>query len=156
MSILIAHRGLINGPDENLENKRSTIERALNYRFDVEIDLWYIKNNWYLGHDTPNEKIDIDEFYIIRHSIWIHCKNIDALYQLKKERWAGHYFWHQNDDVTITSTGYFWTYPNKQITSNSILLLPELSYELNENFKFQNCYGICSDYVLKLKELQNL
>ena len=35
-------------------------------------------------------------------------------------------FEHQEDDVTLTSEGYIWTYPNKQLTDNSIAVLPEL------------------------------
>ena len=35
----IAHRGLINGPDTDQENKIQTIEIALNNGFDVEVDV---------------------------------------------------------------------------------------------------------------------
>ena len=54
------------------------------------------------------------------------------------------HFWHQNDDLTLTSNGYFWTYPGKDLTSNSIAVLPEISktYTLEKKIA-----GICSDYI---------
>ncbi|MEY4342356.1 MAG: Synechococcus phage, partial [Pseudomonadota bacterium] len=52
-------------------------------------------------------------------------------------------FWHQEDDFTITSSGYIWTYPNKSITSQSIIV------DLNKNWKTKNynCFGVCVDFV---------
>ena len=58
-----------------------------------------------------------------------------------------HCFWHQEDDVVLTSMGYIWTYPNKEATDASICVL------LNKNDKIpKNSFGICSDYVIIYKE----
>ena len=57
-----------------------------------------------------------------------------------------HYFWHQKDDITLTSKGYFWTFPGKKLTKNSICVLPEW----NSLRKF-NCAGVCSDFISKYK-----
>ena len=57
-----------------------------------------------------------------------------------------HYFWHEEDDYTITSKGFIWTYPGKKLFSNSICVLPE-----NANYKNINCKGICSDFIDKYK-----
>jgi hypothetical protein len=51
-----------------------------------------------------------------------------------------HCFWHQEDDVTLTSMGYLWTYPGKQLTSNSIAVLPDGKVP-------DNIVGICSDFI---------
>ena len=51
--ILIAHRGNVDGPEPERENSYEHINNALNRGFDVEIDVWYHENNWYLGHDEP-------------------------------------------------------------------------------------------------------
>jgi hypothetical protein len=50
---LIAHRGNINGPNKEKENNPDYIFTALKLGYDAEIDIWYINNKWYLGHDNP-------------------------------------------------------------------------------------------------------
>ena len=52
-----------------------------------------------------------------------------------------HCFWHQEDDVTLTSRGYMWTYPGKKLFYNSICVMPQKPL-LEKNY-----LGICSDYV---------
>jgi hypothetical protein len=57
------------------------------------------------------------------------------------------YFWHQKDDVTLTSKGYIWAYPGKQPLENSIAVLPELN---EDNLTL--AVGVCSDYIKDYKE----
>ena len=52
------------------------------------------------------------------------------------------YFFHDNDDLTITSKGFLWVYPGKQPVKNSIAVLPELY-----NDDLNSCLGICSDFI---------
>ena len=138
---LISHRGNINGPNPAEENSPHNIELALSKGYDVEIDLRSIDNKLFLGHDGPQYLIDIS--FLKKENLWIHCKNIEALKFCKDERITNNYFWHQNDDVTITSNNFFWTYPGKTLTNHSIAVMPEI-----ENFSdIDSCYGICSDYV---------
>jgi hypothetical protein len=61
-------------------------------------------------------------------------------------------FWHQEDNFTLTSQGYIWTYPGKQLTKNSVMVMPEWS---DPEFKNLNtdCYGICSDYISQIKKI---
>ena len=54
-----------------------------------------------------------------------------------------HCFWHQEDDVTLTSRGFFWTYPGKELTKKSIAVLPQ------KIDKTLDCYGVCTDEVLR-------
>lgn len=60
-----------------------------------------------------------------------------------------HCFWHQEDDYTLTSKGYIWTYPNRPICSRSIIVCKTLEDTLN--YSKTNVHGICSDYVGVLK-----
>jgi hypothetical protein len=147
--ILISHRGNTNGKFECYENEPNYIDMAIKRGFEVEIDIWYIDNQIYLGHDKAQYVID---FIWIRdriYKLWIHCKNINALMYLKDSGYEFNYFWHQEDDVTITSKGYFWTYPGKQLTFNSIAVMPEF-----KNFEnIDTAFGICSDFVEKYKKL---
>lgn len=139
---LISHRGNIDGPD-NLENHPDHIKNALKIGYDVEIDIWNIDGVLYLGHDAPEYNIRID--FINKDRLWIHCKNVEALEYCKSNRIKNNYFWHQNDDVALTSNGFFWTYPGKKLTKYSIAVMPEIKTFENINI---SC-GICSDYIKK-------
>ena len=57
------------------------------------------------------------------------------------------YFWHETDTLTLTSKGYIWVYPGKQIVKNSIAVLPEI---FNDNIS--ECVGICSDNIKNYKK----
>ena len=50
----ISHRGNLSGPDIKNENKIDYISHAINSGFDVEVDIYYYKNKFYLGHDEPS------------------------------------------------------------------------------------------------------
>lgn len=137
--ILISHRGNLDGKKEELENNPGYIDAALYSGFDVEIDVWYDKG-WWLGHDEPQYKTNIE--YLTNNRFWIHCKNIDALCLIGNTRL--NYFWHDADDYTLTSHGYIWAYPDKQVlyNSNTIAVLPELN-----NTDVTTFSGVCSDVI---------
>ena len=136
--ILISHRGNLNGKSDE-ENHPNHIDIALRQGFDVEIDVWKVNQvEWYLGHDEPQYKVSID--FLKNRKLWCHAKNIEALYGMNKE--GVHCFWHQTDDVTLTSKGYLWTYPNKDLTQDSIAVLPKAKPKID-------VAGICSDYIVR-------
>lgn len=137
--ILISHRGNITGPNPERENSKDYILEALKKGYSVEIDIWLIDSKIYLGHDSPEHEIGIE--FLKNNLLWCHCKNIDALQLLLKNN--VHCFFHQEDDVTLTSNGYMWVYPGKKLVSNSVCVMPERGYF----GKLDLCYAICSDYV---------
>lgn len=139
---LISHRGNINGKNPLLENTIPYIQQALDLGYDCEIDVWFENDQLYLGHDKAEHLIDID--YLIKYStkLWIHCKNVEALSELDK--YNLNYFWHQQDDYTLTSNGFIWTYPTKKLVPKSICVLPENGYD-----KTTQPIGYCSDYIVK-------
>ena len=141
----ISHRGNISGPNKKDENKFEYIKNALNLGFDVEIDIWYYKNNFYLGHDEPIFKVN--KFFLLNKKLWCHAKNLEALLNLKKIK--ANYFWHQKDDYVLTSSGYLWTYPGKKLSKASIYVLPE---NLKKFFNPLIYKGISSDYIAKYKK----
>ena len=145
---LISHRGNINGINPNSENKPEYIDMAICDGFDVEVDLWSNGQSLYLGHDYPEYEIDIKWLCERIDSLWIHSKNIASLNHLKKSSFNFNYFFHQNDDVTITSKGFFWTYPGKELTEYSVACLPEIA-DFNN---LECCYGICSDFISNYKK----
>jgi hypothetical protein len=138
---LIAHRGNRNGPS-NRENEPSYIEEALAAGYDVEIDVWFHQGGIWLGHDAPT--YHVNPSFLKTPGLWCHAKNFAALNTLRICK-TKHYFWHQEDDFTLTSSGYIWTYPGKQLSRHSIAVMPELIGDVNAIDK--SIYGICTDYV---------
>lgn len=147
--IYIAHRGLMDGPDELRENSPEQIKDALSKGFDVEIDVWKLNNKWFLGHDGPTYETTFD--FINDLGVWAHCKNLDALYHFTttEDIIFCDYFWHQEDDFTLTATGIIWTYPGKHLTNQSIAVVPERCENYWEYVKTVDIYGVCTDYVNK-------
>lgn len=141
--ILISHRGNTCGRLESHENEPAYIDLAIRKGFDVEVDVWLEGVNLWLGHDRPQYGITLDWIAERSERLWVHCKNIEALAHLKSNAPETNYFWHQEDDVTITSKGHLWTYPGKKLTMYSIACMPE-THEF-ENIEL--AMGICSDKI---------
>jgi glycerophosphoryl diester phosphodiesterase len=152
---LIAHRGNVSGPNPIKENSIEYIEEAISQDYDVEIDIRYsyVDQEFYLGHDDPQYIVFLDWLVEHKERLWIHCKNIESLHKFSSEKNNFNYFWHQEDDYTLTGCGYIWTYPGKIPTLNSIIVMPEMTMEMQDliNLKTFPCYGVCSDYISYLK-----
>ena len=146
--ILISHRGNLNGKFESYENEPMFIDKAISEGYDVEVDVWYIDNLLFLGHDKPQYSVDFRWFIDRLSKLWVHCKNIESILYFQECGYEINYFWHQEDDITLTSKNFIWTFPGKKLTSRSIAVLPESvkDWELTE------CLGICSDYIKKYKK----
>ena len=136
--ILISHRGNLNGMNTERENSPDYIEEALSHGFDVEIDVWDILGSYFLGHDEP--KYLVKKNFLKNEHLWCHAKNIEGLYSMLED--DIHCFWHQEDDVTLTSRGFFWTYPGKELTESSIAVLPDSKPTVKVK-------GICSDFIVR-------
>ena len=150
--ILISHRGNIDQKIPALENTPEYIDKALSKGYDVEIDVWLKSGSWYLGHDDPVTKIDID--YLTNKNLWCHAKNIEALDAMLSHG-SIRCFWHQKDDVTLTSDNYIWTYPGKKLVKNSICVMPEWVGIVKGDNRLNQCSGICSDLIENFKITNN-
>lgn len=142
---IISHRGLTDGPDKEKENKLFQIYNAIWEGFDVEIDTWYIDGNIYFGHNLPEYRVPDKTINDLSDKAWFHCKNFEAVNYFSETELT--YFWHQNDDFTLTSNGYIWTTPGKHLGPNSIFVLPEiLDQDSRDKLILSNPYAICTDY----------
>lgn len=141
--IIIAHRGLINGPDPLLENRPEQIDLAISVCGYAEVDLRCEEDRIWLGHDKAQYEIDIDWLYARRHSLWIHCKDMDSVIGMYSNGETFHWFWHQEDTITLTNQGFIWAYPGKQPLWNSIAVMPEI-----HNDDTSRCIGVCTDWVM--------
>lgn len=139
----ISHRGNLIGKNKKTENKPDQIERVLKQNFHCEIDVWYIRNNFFLGHDSPQYLVQ--PIFLKQKKLWCHAKNIEALYELLKLK--AHCFFHNIDAVTLTSKGYIWTYPGEPLTKRSIAVCPEVK----SSYNIEIAKGICSDYISYIK-----
>lgn len=147
----ISHRGNLMGSNPLLENEPSYINIAIEKGYDVEIDIWYVNGNFFLGHDEPQYKLP--ESYFHEPALWFHCKNVEALAQIQLEERTRNchikYFFHDTDDVTLTSNQMIWTYPGKMLVTGAIAVLPEVAYDGN----LWDCYAICTDNVYEYERI---
>ena len=153
---IIAHRANLDGPNINTENTPSQIDNAIELGFDVEVDVWYNKltETLHLGHDEPQYQITWYWLASRKDNLWIHCKNVEALFEFTKGVCSGYnYFWHQEDYFTLTSKNKIWTYPGHPYTKNSVIVMPEI-YTEKERLKeyiLYDCHGVCTDYPQLIK-----
>jgi hypothetical protein len=138
--IFIAHRGNTNGPNPSRENSPSYIQEALEQGYFVEVDVWLQNRKIYLGHDEPQYEVGMS-FLESNDRIVCHAKNAGALALLISK--GLHCFGHDRDDVVLTSRGWLWTFPGKQLTCQSVAVMPESE----KGWDITNCRAFCSDYA---------
>jgi len=141
--IIISHRGNINGPQPEHENKPAYIDAAIKLGYDVEIDLRTKDGKFYLGHDEPQYEVKTSWLIQRQIDLWVHCKDIETLEEALDL--GLHCFWHDKDDYVITSERYVWSLS----TSNTpewhsiITVLPA------DNKDISNFSGVCTDYPMR-------
>lgn len=148
----ISHRGNINGSIKDMENNPSYISTALNNGFDVEIDVWFVDNAFYLGHDIPQYSVDVSFLISNATKLWCHAKHAPSLRELLR---IGnlHIFSHDKDPVVLTSNGVPWAYPGQQIDELTICVMPELVENIYSIDELKKCKGICSDIIHKYRDM---
>jgi hypothetical protein len=147
MKHYISHRGNINGRLPQNENHPDYIDEAIHAGYEVEVDVWFVDDKLWLGHDEAQHETSLSWLANREDKLWIHCKNHEAMsyfaqYHLLNMNW----FWHQEDDMVLTSKRHIWAYPGKQPIKNSIAVMPEIH---SDNVSL--CIGICSDVIEKYK-----
>ena len=61
-------------------------------------------------------------------------------------------FFHDTDECVLTTKNNIWTFPGKKLTKKSICVMPEcVNNYTKEDLKF--CYGICTDFPSRYKNL---
>lgn len=147
--ILIAHRGLVDGPNKDFENRPDVIDDAIQNGYDVEVDVWYENNKWFTGHDNAQYDISMNFLFERKRHLWIHTKNEEAFIELNKHVMLFNFFWHDTDTYTMTSQGIPWIYPGKKLMMSGICVMPELNYDLADVVSL-DCLGVCSDYITNI------
>lgn len=143
--ISIAHRGNTHGPNKAIENSPAYVDDALSRGFDVEIDLWFVSGALMLGHDGPEYQIQIAWLNERGAHLWVHCKNLGALEVLSET--SLNYFFHESDPYTLTSKGFVWTYPGKDIGAARFILVHLGKSNPADQPNLLGAAGFCGDYV---------
>lgn len=141
--LIISHRSNLYKPDKNRENRPECIKECLDLGLDCEIDCWLIKDKFYLGHDTPIYPVNLE--FLSQKGLWAHCKDLSSLYTLLSYPNIICFF-HQNDDLTLTSNRLIWHHANtdrSKITNKSVIVLRNYETIIGP------VYGICTDYPLE-------
>lgn len=147
--ILISHRGNIDGCDESKENSPSYIDDAIKLGFDVEVDVWNLYGDLYLGHDSPQYKIELEWLINRKNNLWIHTKNYKSMCSIVDTELR--FFFHEKESHTIIyNTKLFWSHNLNEAGIKSII--PLLSKNDIENFDGKKVFGICSDFVKFFKK----
>lgn len=141
----IAHRGNYKGKQLANENNPEYILEAINNNFDCEIDLRIKNSEYYLGHDYSQYKISVNWLLENKNRLWVHIKDKSLLEQSLLNDL--HWFWHENDTITLTSKGIKWCYPSV-IIQNSVLNQTTITEDLLKKIKNNYFYGICYDSIL--------
>jgi hypothetical protein len=152
--LYIAHRGNISGRDPDSENSPHQIDRCIEKRYAVEVDMRMHNGKPYFGHDEPRYETNAEWLLQRKNSLWVHCKDKESLQYLHGLKNIN-FFWHQSDDYTITSFGYLWAFPGKEPVGNMcVLVLPERYFTMEESIK-KPCIAICTDHVKNFENLIN-
>lgn len=135
----------MNGRNSEQENHPSYIRAAIDAGYDVEVDVWCVDTEFYLGHDYPQYQVCDTWLKELQDVLWCHAKNPEALEQMLA---AGlHCFWHENDRFTLTSKAIPWCYPENFVCGGVAVLR-------NDSSKLPisvDLYGVCTDHPSQYK-----
>jgi YrbI family 3-deoxy-D-manno-octulosonate 8-phosphate phosphatase len=98
---LISHRGNLSGPIPKLENNPEYIISA-SLKYNVEIDVWFENERFYLGHDKPT--YEVDKFFLFNSKFLIHCKSLETFIELKDYSKL-EAFYQEDDLISMTTQG---------------------------------------------------
>lgn len=143
---IISHRGNLDGPEIESENRVRRIDEVIFRGFDAEIDLWQTEQGLFLGHDSPLFEVSTGWLSANKGRVWVHCKNIEAAIACRAL--GMNWFAHDNDPFVSTSHGYIWVHPRNAFGSRQphAVILDIEGFRLGD-FDL-DCYGVCSDWPL--------
>jgi hypothetical protein len=141
----IAHRGLIEGPNPELENSIETLTSRKKAGLHSEIDIWWTEGKFWIGHDFPREPVTLE--FLNSSYFWIHAKHDESFRELQRvsnENGLGlRIFYHTDEDYVLTTTGDTIIYPGLDDCPGWVYMMPEA-----KSIRPSVSAAICSDYLL--------
>jgi hypothetical protein len=117
---------------------------------DVEVDVWLIGSEFFLGHDGPQYKTTFE--FLIKPKLWLHCKNVEALQALKTSFYGLNCFFIDKDDCVLTSKNYIWLSPTyRKAFKSAICVMPEDPNWIFKPEQILEFGGLCSDNIYYYK-----
>jgi hypothetical protein len=150
MPVFIAHRGNIHGAEPEFENRRDYMEEALSCGFGVECDVQIHNGALYFGHDEPQDQADYD--FLRRPYVFCHAKTVETMVVLLNS--GTHCFWHEKDQLTLTSQGFMWCYPGVYPVNQRAIWL-DLEGAETPQIKDTDIFGVCGDNYANIKWNKN-
>lgn len=161
---IISHRGNLSGPDLSRENFEFALIQSLDSGFDIEFDIWYLADKFWLGHDRPERSFSIDTLIkwsskYSNQKLYVHCKNIWAMEKMTYFVISNMIpFFHDVDQCILLKDNTLWVHPNAihgcHSRERSIAVFSSCKtadYDISLDVDFKNFYGICTDYPLDVR-----
>lgn len=143
----IAHRGNTHGPQPSFENRIDYLLQARAQGYKVECDLQLLDGVLYLGHDDPQEEFPTE--WARSDHFFCHAKTPETFGALL--RLGAHCFYHETDQVTLTSRQYIWCFPGVHPKTERAIWLDLHDRPLPKSAS--GIYGICGDRRSVMDEL---
>ena len=143
-----AHRGNTRGPSPMFENQPHYLAQAIADGFECEVDIWCVQGDLKFGHDWPDYYVPEGWMDVYAKHCIFHCKNWEAMLAMTQD--LQHFFWHQEDAYTLTSTGLVWVYPEVTVPNYKNFIACDPS-KVDLPNAWSDIYGVCSDYVHQLR-----
>lgn len=155
---IFSHRGNIDGPNPDRENSPEYIDEAIALGFFVEVDIRFIDDKFWLGHDEAKHVVSMKWLETRRTKILLHCKNLDVCQILPRMGFS--YFVHSQDKMALISHGEIWLHdlsykPDSPSWVNLYgdCIIPLITKEqLSLIDQFESASGICTDYPNELRQ----
>jgi hypothetical protein len=150
--ILISHRGNTEGPILEKENSPDYIDNAIKNNLIVEVDISYLKNKFFLGHDHTDYLINEKWILQRKNNILFHCKNLKSCVNLHKLDKNIFMFCHSSDPYVIMSNGGIWVH-DINLELNEDCYIPLISQKDIDAYNKRTVAGICTDYVYYARDI---
>jgi hypothetical protein len=150
--IFISHRGNIDKIDRSRENTKDYIDEAIQSGYEVEIDIWRINSDLFLGHDNAEKPVKLEWLAERKNSLWIHTKNREAFEFFTFINESYKFFWHTIEPYIFTSNGLIWAHDYNQIEKENLCIVPLLSLEQVMSEDVRDWHAICTDYPMQCEK----
>lgn len=137
----IAHRGNMSGPQPTFENTDGYLKHAYSQNCLVEADIIQYQGKLYYGHDEPDQLADLE--FLAKDGVFCHAKTLETLGALLDMNLTC--FWHERDQVTLTSNNKIWCYPGYHPIHRDAIWLDLHDCPIPSRYVGQ-IYAICGDY----------
>lgn len=155
--IYISYRGVFDGNNFQDANTPNQITKAMNFGFNVMIDVWKVNDKFYLGNEQPTTEVTAK--YLQNKRFWLNARNNAMITFLQSEPAKNYpnwfYFPSMPPPAYVTaSNGKLITPGNVPINNNSVIFLPEITDTAMFSTVHLRCFGIVSSYQTFIRRMR--